>query len=182
MIIPRHPLQQEPATNSSSSPGYEYFYQVLDTGLLRADGSHGRECSRATSRRRNSPSWATSRLPARPRARSTPRNLALYPGGIIPASAIDPNMQALMKLYPTPNSDPNATGGYNWTDDLTLQSEQPPMDDARGLQHQRQHQAVCPLQPAAGSSSGSRFSCGPTRPPSSFPTRLRSSARTAPTP
>ena len=37
---------------------------------------------------------------------------------MIPASAIDTNMQALMKLYPQPNSDPNANGGYNWTDDL----------------------------------------------------------------
>ena len=27
---------------------------------------------------------------------------------------IDPNMQALMKLYPLPNADPNATGGYNY--------------------------------------------------------------------
>ena len=32
--------------------------------------------------------------------------------------AIDPNMQALMKLYPLPNADPNANGGYNWVDDL----------------------------------------------------------------
>src|SRR5260370_32201837 len=27
-------------------------------------------------------------------------------------------MQALMKLYPQPNADPNANGGYNWVDDL----------------------------------------------------------------
>jgi hypothetical protein len=27
---------------------------------------------------------------------------------------IDPNMVALMKLYPAPNADPNATGGYNY--------------------------------------------------------------------
>jgi hypothetical protein len=48
------------------------------------------------------------------------RNAALYPGGIIPNQAIDANMVALMKLYPTPNSNPNATGGYNWTNDLTF--------------------------------------------------------------
>ena len=37
-----------------------------------------------------------------------------YPGGIIPASMIDPNMQALMKLYPAPNANPNASGGFNY--------------------------------------------------------------------
>jgi len=37
-----------------------------------------------------------------------------YPGGIIPSSQLDPNMQALMKLYPQPNADPNSTGGYNY--------------------------------------------------------------------
>src|SRR5207302_2959956 len=41
-----------------------------------------------------------------------------YPGGIIPTSAIDPNMQALMKNYPLPNADPYSNGGYNWVDDL----------------------------------------------------------------
>src|SRR5215831_5766413 len=46
------------------------------------------------------------------------RGLAQYPGGIIPMNAIDPNMQALMNLYPKPNADPNANGGYNWVDDL----------------------------------------------------------------
>ncbi len=32
----------------------------------------------------------------------------------MPANLIDPNMQALMKLYPAPNADPNVTGGYNY--------------------------------------------------------------------
>lgn len=32
----------------------------------------------------------------------------------IPTSAMNPNMLALMKLYPAPNADPNATGGYNY--------------------------------------------------------------------
>ena len=42
-------------------------------------------------------------------------NQTLFPGGIIPASQIDPNMQALMKLYPAANAqNPNATGGYNY--------------------------------------------------------------------
>jgi hypothetical protein len=46
------------------------------------------------------------------------KSLALYPGGIIPATAIDKNMQALTKLYPLPNTDANTTGSYNWVDDL----------------------------------------------------------------
>ncbi len=46
------------------------------------------------------------------------KNLALYPGGILPKSLIDPNTQALMRNYPLPNANPNATGGYNWLDDL----------------------------------------------------------------
>src|SRR5581483_666857 len=39
-----------------------------------------------------------------------------FPGGgcQMPASMIDPNMQALMKLYPAPNANPGATGGYNY--------------------------------------------------------------------
>ena len=40
--------------------------------------------------------------------------MAKYPGGIIPTSVLDPNMQALMKLYPQPNADPNSNGGYNY--------------------------------------------------------------------
>ena len=41
-------------------------------------------------------------------------NQTIFPGGQIPPRMIDPNMQALMKLYPAPNADPNATGGYNY--------------------------------------------------------------------
>src|SRR5262249_60295464 len=53
-----------------------------------------------------------------PSGQMNSRGLAQYPGGIIPKNAIDPNMQALMNLYPKPNADPNANGGYNWVDDL----------------------------------------------------------------
>ncbi len=42
------------------------------------------------------------------------KDTAQYPGGIIPANLIDKNMQSLMKLYPQPNADPNATGGFNY--------------------------------------------------------------------
>jgi hypothetical protein len=99
--------------------GYQYFYQVLDTGLLRA--------AVPTEAMRNgnfSPAELEKmgRITASgaPPGQINARNLALYPGGIIPTTAIDKNMQALMNLYPMPNSDPNATGGYNWTDQLTF--------------------------------------------------------------
>jgi hypothetical protein len=99
--------------------GYEYFYQILDTGLLRA------EVPTAGMLQGNFSPAELSKLGKISASGSPPgqinaRNAALYPGGMIPASAIDPNMLALMKLYPAPNSDPNATGGYNWTDDLTF--------------------------------------------------------------
>jgi Carboxypeptidase regulatory-like domain len=99
--------------------GYEYFYQILDTGLLRA------EVPTAGMLQGNFSPTELAKLGRISASGSPPgqinaRNAALYPGGIIPASAIDPNMLALMKLYPAPNSDPNATGGYNWTNDLTF--------------------------------------------------------------
>jgi hypothetical protein len=39
---------------------------------------------------------------------------AEFPGGIIPASQIDPTGRALMTLFPMPNADPNQTGGFNY--------------------------------------------------------------------
>jgi hypothetical protein len=39
---------------------------------------------------------------------------------MIPASALDPNMIALMKLYPAANADPAATGGFNYTQAQTF--------------------------------------------------------------
>lgn len=97
--------------------GYQYFYQVLDTGLLQAavptEGMINGNFS-PTELAKLGTTTASGSAPGQINA----RNLALYPGGIIPASAIDTSMQALMKLYPKPNSNPNATGGYNWTDDL----------------------------------------------------------------
>ena len=99
--------------------GYEYFYQVLDTGLLRSEvptaGMLQGNFSPAELTKLGNISASGS-----PPGQINARSAALYPGGIIPNQAIDPNMLALMKLYPAPNSDPNATGGYNWTNDLTF--------------------------------------------------------------
>lgn len=97
--------------------GFQYFYQVLDTGLLRAT------VPTEGMRQGNFSPAEVAKLGAITASGGPPqqinaRNAALYPGGIIPASAIDKNLQALMNLYPKPNSDPNSNGGYNWTDDL----------------------------------------------------------------
>jgi hypothetical protein len=90
--------------------GYEYFYQVLDTGQLTA--------TVPTSGMINgnfSPS-EVAKLGTVDASGKAPGqvNYSQFPGGIIPASLIDPNMQALMKLYPAPNADPNVTGGFNY--------------------------------------------------------------------
>jgi hypothetical protein len=99
--------------------GYQFFYQVLDTGLLRATvptpGMINGDFSPQELAKLGNITASGS-----PPGQINARNQALYPGGIIPKSAIDPSMQALMKLYPAPNSDPNSNGGYNWTDDLTF--------------------------------------------------------------
>lgn len=97
--------------------GFQYFYQVLDTGLLRAtvptEGMRNGDFSPgelAKMGRITQSGSAPQQLNA--------RTLALYPNGIIPSNVIDKNMQSLMKLYPTANADANANGGFNWVDDL----------------------------------------------------------------
>jgi Carboxypeptidase regulatory-like domain len=93
--------------------GFEYFYQVLDTGLLRATvptpGEIGGNFSPAEVAKEGNIT-ASGGPPGQLNAAA----LAQAPGGILPASLIDKNMQSLMKLYPQPNADPNATGGYNY--------------------------------------------------------------------
>jgi hypothetical protein len=93
--------------------GFEYFYQVLDTGLLRATvptaGEIGGNFSPAEVAKEGNIT-ASGGPPGQLNAAAQ----AQFPGGIIPAGQIDKNMQALMKLYPSPNADPNATGGFNY--------------------------------------------------------------------
>ena len=97
--------------------GYQYFYQTLDTGLLRATvptaGMRDGNFSPAELAKLGNIT-ATGAAPAQLNAKT----LALYPDGILPKSVIDPNMQRLLNLYKSPNADPNANGGYNWVDDL----------------------------------------------------------------
>jgi hypothetical protein len=121
--------------------GFEYYYQVLDTGLLRStvptpgmlsgnfstselekigDATHnyqtgggstpvGSLCPGASAS-----NWipclnqnALTAFGATPDGK----------GGMnvqIPTADLNQNMLSLMKLYPAPNADPNATGGYNY--------------------------------------------------------------------
>jgi hypothetical protein len=69
--------------------GYQYFYQVLDTGLLRATLPTAGERQRDSSpgelaKEGNITSTGAAPGPLNAKA------LALYPGGIIPKTAIDP--------------------------------------------------------------------------------------------
>ena len=93
--------------------GFEYFYQVLDTGLLRATVPTASELGGNFS---PSSLAAEGNITATGSAPSPLNAAALvkYPGGIIPQSMLDPNMLALAKLYPGANSNPNANGGYNY--------------------------------------------------------------------
>jgi hypothetical protein len=100
--------------------GFEYFYQVLDTGLLRATvptsqetGGNFSPASVAAEGNINASGGAPGQINVPTTSPAYPLFGSL-PGGIIPQSLIDPNMQALMKLYPAPNANPNATGGYNY--------------------------------------------------------------------
>ncbi len=96
--------------------GYQYFYQVLDTGLLRATvptaGMRNGDFSPAELSKLGNYT-TTGQAPQQINA----RGLASFPGGIIPKSVIDPSMQSLMNLYQAPNADPNSNAGYNWVDD-----------------------------------------------------------------
>ncbi len=93
--------------------GFEYFYQVLDTSLLRATVPTPSELGgnfSPTSVAGEGPLTASGSAPGQLNANA----LSMFPGGIMPAGAIDKNMQALMSLYPAPNANPAQTGGFNY--------------------------------------------------------------------
>ena len=99
--------------------GFEYFYQVLDTGLLRATVP-----TPGMLQGNFSPSEIAKlgniTASGAPPGQLNAAALAKYPGGIIPQSQLDPNMVALMKLYPGANADPNTTGGFNYVQAQTF--------------------------------------------------------------
>ena len=96
-----------PGTNINKShqklfffTGYEYFYQVLDTGLMSS------EVPTAGMLQGNFSPTELAKLGNRtasgaPSGQINAKNAALYPGGIIPNQAIDQNMLAMMKLLVT---------------------------------------------------------------------------------
>jgi hypothetical protein len=93
--------------------GFEYFYQVLDTSLLRATVPTPSELTgnfSPTSVAGEGNITASGAAPGQLNANA----LAMFPGGQIPATSIDKNMQALMALYPAANANPNSTGGFNY--------------------------------------------------------------------
>jgi hypothetical protein len=98
--------------------GYEYFYQVLDTGLLRATvptaGMLGGNFSPAELAKTGNINASGGPPGQLTNPNDATNGLGQFPGGIVPPSRIDTNMQNLMKQYPQPNADPNATGGFNY--------------------------------------------------------------------
>ena len=109
--------------------GFEYFFQTIDTGLLRATMPSSSELSNFDF----SPSsvnaegglnssgnlvTASGKAPGQLTAAAT----TAFGGTTIPmcggapnGACVDPNMLALVKLFPKANIDPNTTQGYNYT-------------------------------------------------------------------
>jgi hypothetical protein len=96
--------------------GYEHYFQTLDTGLLRATvptesmraGNFSDSELRKIEGLVNGSFITSSGGPAQR------LNPAQFPNGMIPQQMIDPGGQALMKLLPLPNVDPNQTNGFNY--------------------------------------------------------------------
>ena len=91
--------------------GYEFYKQRLDTGILQSwvptDAMLNGDFSNTSQLSGLSNSYVST----------VPSNLV---NGRIPASQIDPNSQALLRLLPRPNADPAQTGGYNYVDSVEL--------------------------------------------------------------
>lgn len=102
--------------------GFENFFQTLDTGLIRAtvptEGMRNGNFTPAELRKIEGNvrgNWQTaSGAPAQVPGAD------FAPGGIIPASQIDKNGQALMRLLPLPNADPTGTGGFNYVNQIVF--------------------------------------------------------------
>ena len=97
--------------------GFQYHYQILDTGLLRATVPTLGERQGNFSNDEIAKEGRITQSGAAPNPLNA-KGLAAFPGGIIPPSLLDKNTQALMNLYAQPNADPNSNGGFNWVDNL----------------------------------------------------------------
>ena len=102
--------------------GFEYYYQVLDTGLLRATvptaGELGGDFSQEEINKEGNPT-ASGKPPGYLNQGAIAKfgnTTQLSPcTGPANGACLDPNMLALAKLFPTPNQNPASTGGYNYT-------------------------------------------------------------------
>ncbi len=87
--------------------GFEYFYQKLDTGLLTAIVP--------TSQEINGDFSAASVGAEGPNGHQLNNfGTTTFGGSQVPANMIDPNMQALMNLYPAPNHTATSLSPYNY--------------------------------------------------------------------
>jgi hypothetical protein len=95
---------------------FEFYDQTLDTGLLGATVPTAavRTGDFSPASLAAFGSVTASGAPASALSASA---LAMYPGGIIPPSLINPSGQGLINLFPQPNANANATGGYNYVID-----------------------------------------------------------------
>lgn len=102
--------------------GYEYYYQKLDTGLLRSvvpsqamrNGDYS-DTAYLKLLNKASDQIGGNICPDKD-AKGNPIALASYCSGPgkLAASAIDPGGKVLTNLFPLPNIDPAANGGYNY--------------------------------------------------------------------
>jgi hypothetical protein len=98
--------------------GFEYFYQVLNASLSRATVPTASELTGNFSPASIAGEGAITASGGPPGALNA-LGVAQFPNGIIPQGGVggmDPNMQALMKLYPAANANPAQTGGFNYVD------------------------------------------------------------------
>jgi hypothetical protein len=102
--------------------GFEYYYQLLDTGLLKATmptpGELAGNFSPEEVAKEGTTLGSTGKAPGQLTGPAVTKfgGTQLSPcTGPANGACIDPNMLALAKLYPAPNQNPNATGGYNYT-------------------------------------------------------------------
>ena len=102
--------------------GYEHYFQTLDTGLLRA--TVPTEAMRAgnfsDAELRKIEGLVGGRYVTQSGNPASRLRADQFPSGIIPPSQIDPTGRALMNLYPTPNTDPNSSGGFNYVKQIVF--------------------------------------------------------------
>ena len=90
--------------------GFEYFYQHLNSSQIQTSvptaAMRGGDFSPASI----AALGPAGSVPGNPKPVTDP----LFPGGIIPASRLDPGGKVMTGLLPLPNVDPAQTGGYNY--------------------------------------------------------------------